>query len=56
MDKDYAEISSATPEYYWLCRNESEPAFNTSGKLSDIPLVSLPDVVQDYSSVNASEV
>ena len=56
MDKDYAEISTATPEYYWLCRNESEPAFDTSGKLSDIPLVSLPDVVQDYSSVNASEV
>ena len=56
MDQDYADINQASPKYYWLCRNLSEPEFDTSGNLLDIPLISMPEPILDYDSLNASEV
>ncbi|XP_068694084.1 polycystin-1-like protein 2 [Montipora foliosa] len=46
VDEDYANITEANPEYYWFCRNSSDPEINTTGNLSAMPFVLVP---KEYS-------
>ena len=46
VDEDYANITEANPEYYWFCRNSSDPEINTNGNLSAMPFVLVP---KEYS-------
>ena len=56
-DIDFEFLSEASPTFTWLCRNFSEPEFETSGNLSDIPLVTIPELesVQNISEVGRSD-
>ena len=44
----------ASPTFYWLCRNSSEPEFKTSGNVTDIDVVSIPELdgIHNISEVN----
>ena len=54
IDQDYANITESNPEYYWLCRNISNPEFDTNGNLSAIPLVTVPEVATGYMEVQCN--
>ena len=53
---DFASLKHASPRFYWLCRNSSEPEFNTSGNVAAIDVVSIPELdgggKQNISEVN----
>lgn len=55
-DADFEFLHQAEPTFYWLCRNSSEPEFDTSGNLDAIPLISIPELdgdgIQNRSEVN----
>ena len=55
-DVDFESLKDASPTFYWLCRNSSEPEFNTSGDVAAIGVVSIPeldgDKNQSISEVN----
>lgn len=55
-DTDFALLKHASPTFYWLCRNSSEPEFNTSGNLDAISVVSIPELdgdgIHNISEVN----
>ena len=54
VDQDYANITEGNPEYYWLCRNISNPEFDTN--LSAIPFVTVPEVVTGYMEVQCNPI
>lgn len=55
-DADFALLKHASPTFYWLCRNSSEPEFNISGNLGAITVVSIPELdgdgIHNISEVN----
>ena len=55
-DVDFSSLKHASPKFYWLCRNSSEPEFNTSGNVAAIDVVSIPELdgggKQNISEVN----
>jgi len=53
-DVDFKSVMDASPTFYWLCRNSSEPEFKTSGNVTDIDVVSIPELdgIHNISEVN----
>ncbi|XP_022779645.1 uncharacterized protein LOC111321123 [Stylophora pistillata] len=41
-DIDFPKLSEASPRYFWLCRNSTEPEFDTSGDLTKTEKVRVP--------------
>ena len=54
-DTDFPRLSDASPKYYWLCRNSSESEFITSGDLTQIQVVEVPEL-DGSGSQNKTEV
>lgn len=55
-DADFASLMQASPIFYWLCRNSSEPEFDTSGNVAAIDVMPMPELdgggIHNSSEVN----